>query len=86
MQWQQYRIRRLRVPLLRPWTRDENGRSFRAMRLQVHQLLLRQMQDMQKSYENIRVQMNARIRRNLELKPDQAQVARIHVNCSRATL
>lgn len=72
MQWQQYRIRRLRVPLLRPRTRDENGRSLRAMRLQVHQLLLRQMQNMQKSYENVRVQMNARIRRNLELKPDQA--------------
>lgn len=56
------------------------------MRLQVHQLLLRQVQNVQKSYENVRVQMNARIRRNLELKPDQAQVARIHVNCSRATL
>lgn len=38
------------------------------MRLQVHQLLLREVQDLQEDHENVRVQMNAQIRSNLEPK------------------
>ena len=50
--------------MLRSRSRDENGRGAGKMRLQVHQLLLREVQNVQKNHENLRVQMNARIRRD----------------------
>lgn len=50
--------------MLRSRTRDENGRGVGKMRLQIHQLLLREVQNVQKNYENLRVQMNAWIRRD----------------------
>jgi len=57
MQRQQFRLRGMRVPLLRPRPRDQDRGDLREMRLQVHQLLLREMQDVQADRKDVRVQL-----------------------------
>lgn len=69
MQRQQFRLRELRVSLLRPRTRHQDRGDPGAVRLQVFQLLLREVQDVPEDHNDARMQLRMRRARYTRIPP-----------------